>query len=188
MGVTLTRGQNVEVLPAGVPPVPLVIGLSWDTRTTQGAPMDVDGLAVVVDATGRVLSERHVVHFRNPQSPDGGARHVADLAVTDGDDERLVVTPSLLPAAADTVLVAAVLDAPAHPGARFAQVRRLLVRVVDGSTGLEIVRYPVTGASSELCLVLGAVYRHRTAWKFRAVGQGFASGLPGLADKHGFRV
>ena len=167
------------MIPAGAPPVPLLVGLSWDTRVTRGAPMDVDGLAVVVDAAGRALSPGHVVLFRNPPSPDGGVRHVTDLAMTDGDDEKIFVTPSLLPAGADTVLIAAVLDAPQHPGASFAQVRRLLVRLVDGATGLELARYPVSGAQSEVCLVLGELYRHRAAWKFRAVGQGFASGLPG---------
>src|SRR5690606_19874834 len=45
-----------------------------------------------------------------------------------------------------------------------------------------------TGATTETAFVLGEFYRRQGAWKFRAVGQGYSSGLEGLATDYGITV
>ncbi len=60
------------------------------------------------------------------------------------------------------------------------------IRVVNHENGIEVVRYtlePETG--SETAMVFGELYRNPKGWKFRAVGQGYADGLRGLASAGG---
>jgi tellurium resistance protein TerD len=43
-------------------------------------------------------------------------------------------------------------------------------------------------ASTETAMVFGELYRHGSDWKFRAVGQGYASGLSGIARDFGVSI
>jgi tellurium resistance protein TerD len=58
--------------------------------------------------------------------------------------------------------------------------------VVNEDTDSEIVRYDLTeDAASETCMIFAEIYRHNGDWKFRAVGQGYATGLHGIASDFG---
>ncbi|MCW2524875.1 MAG: yceD4, partial [Frankiales bacterium] len=74
-------------------------------------------------------------------------------------------------------------------GQSFGQVRNAFIRVVNSDGGAELTRYDLTeDASSETAMIFGELYRHNAEWKFRAVGQGYASGLAGIARDYGVNV
>ena len=71
----------------------------------------------------------------------------------------------------------------------FGQVVNAFIRLVNRVDGSEVVRYDLSeDASTETAMVFGEVYRHGGEWKFRAVGQGYASGLLGIAQDFGVDV
>nr|WP_260859565.1 TerD family protein [Streptomyces cupreus] len=69
----------------------------------------------------------------------------------------------------------------------FGAVPGLAAQTVAGD-GTIVAHYEVTDASSETAFVLGEFYRRNGEWKFRAVGQGYDSGLAGLATDFGIVV
>ena len=74
-------------------------------------------------------------------------------------------------------------------GQSFGQVRNAFIRVVNQAGGAEIARYDLSeDASTETAMVFGELYRNGADWKFRAVGQGYASGLAGIAKDFGVNV
>lgn len=71
----------------------------------------------------------------------------------------------------------------------FGQIANAFIRVVDQTDGAELARYDLTeDASVETAMVFGEIYRNSGEWKFRAIGQGYASGLAGIAKDHGVNV
>ena len=53
----------------------------------------------------------------------------------------------------------------------------------------EITRYDLSeDASTETAMIFGEVYRSGAEWKFRAVGQGYSTGLAGIARDYGARI
>ena len=63
------------------------------------------------------------------------------------------------------------------------------IRVVNQANGQELARYDLTeDASTETAMIFGELYRHNGEWKFRAIGQGYASGLAGIAKDYGVNV
>jgi tellurium resistance protein TerD len=71
----------------------------------------------------------------------------------------------------------------------FGQVRNAFIRVVNEAGGAEIARYDLSeDASTETAMIFGELYRYGTEWKFRAVGQGYSSGLAGIARDFGVNV
>ena len=71
----------------------------------------------------------------------------------------------------------------------FGQVQNAYIRIVNEVNNSEIARFDLSeDASTETAMVFGEVYRHGADWKFRAVGQGYASGLAGIARDFGVNV
>jgi tellurium resistance protein TerD len=188
MGVSLTKGGNVSLTKAAPSLSTLVLGLGWDLRTTTGADFDLDASALVAGTDGKVLTNGHFVFFNNKRSPDGAVEHSGDnlTGEGEGDDETITVTVTALPPEVDKVtVVASIYDADTR-GQTFGQVRNAYVRVIDKSNGEELARYDLTeDAATETAMVFGELYRNGEEWKFRAVGQGYASGLAGIAQDFG---
>jgi len=68
-------------------------------------------------------------------------------------------------------------------------VRNAFIRVVNQAGNTEITRYDLSeDASTETAMVFGELYRSGSDWKFRAVGQGYADGLSGIARDFGVNV
>ncbi len=71
----------------------------------------------------------------------------------------------------------------------FGQVRNAFIRIVNKAGGAELARYDLSeDASTETAMVFGELYRNGAEWKFRAVGQGYATGLKGIAQDFGVNV
>jgi tellurium resistance protein TerD len=74
-------------------------------------------------------------------------------------------------------------------GQNFGQVRNAFIRVVNQADNSEIARYDLSeDASTETAMVFGELYRNGAEWKFRAVGQGYSSGLAGIARDFGVNI
>jgi tellurium resistance protein TerD len=191
MSVSLSKGGNVSLTKEAPGLTAVLIGLGWDIRTTSGADFDLDASALMLDANGKILSDQHFVFFNNLNSPDGSVQHTGDnrTGEGEGDDEAIKVNLAAVPADVDRVVFAASIYDADTRGQSFGQVRNAFIRVVNQADNAEITRYDLTEeASTETAMVFGEVYRHSGEWKFRAVGQGYSTGLAGIARDFGVNV
>ncbi|NYI06718.1 TerD family protein [Allostreptomyces psammosilenae] len=190
MGITLAKGGNVSLSKVAPNLTRVHVGLGWDARSTTGAPFDLDASALLCRA-GRVLSDAHFVFYNNLTSPDGSVEHTGDnrTGEGDGDDESLVVDLTLVPAEVDKIVFPVSIHEAEARAQSFGQVRNAFIRVVNQDDGVELARYDLTeDASTETAMIFGELYRYQGEWKFRAVGQGYASGLRGIALDFGVDV
>ncbi|MFD0379214.1 VWA domain-containing protein [Streptomyces sp. NPDC127112] len=165
----MSKGANLPLAASSVRAV-----LGWSAG--PGVP-DVDASALLL-AGGRVRSDDDFVFYNQPRHASGAVRHAGkrpgadaldvDLAALEPDIERV-----LLCASAD--------------GGTFGHVPGLHLRLLDAVSGAEVAHFPME-AGPETALVSGELYRRAGVWKFRAVGQGYASGLAGLATDYGITV
>ncbi|ASR05411.1 TerD family protein [Gordonia rubripertincta] len=191
MGVSLSKGGNVSLTKEAPGLTAVSVGLGWDIRTTTGTDFDLDASAIALGANKKVLSDQHFVFFNNLRSPDGSIEHTGDnlTGEGEGDDEVIKVDLAGVPPEVDSIVFpVSIYDADARSQS-FGQVRNAFIRVVNQAGGSEIARYDLTeDASTETAMVFGELYRHGSEWKFRAVGQGYASGLAGIARDFGVNV
>ncbi|MET7302497.1 TerD family protein [Embleya sp. NPDC005575] len=191
MAVSLSKGGNVSLTKEAPGLTAVVVGLGWDLRTTTGEDFDLDASAIVVNATGKVYSDQHFVFFNNMKTPDGTVEHTGDnrTGAGEGDDEQIKVNLAQLPADVDKVVFpVSVYDADNRKQS-FGQVRNAFIRVLNAADNVELARYDLSeDASTETAMLFGELYRAGTDWKFRALGQGYASGLAGIAKDFGVSV
>ncbi|MFI9275130.1 TerD family protein [Kitasatospora sp. NPDC052896] len=191
MGVSLSKGGNVSLTKEAPGLTAVVVGLGWDARTTTGAEFDLDASALLCTEAGKVAKDADFVFFNNLRSPDGSVEHTGDnlTGEGEGDDETIKVNLAAVPAGvAKIVFPVSIYDAETRLQ-NFGQVRNAYIRVVNQAGGQEIARYDLTeDASTETAMVFGELYRNAGEWKFRAIGQGYASGLRGIAQDFGVNV
>ncbi|TKA12649.1 TerD family protein [Actinacidiphila oryziradicis] len=191
MGVSLNKGGNVSLTKEAPNLTAVIVGLGWDARTTTGSDFDLDASALLTNTEGKVLSDQHFVFFNNLKSPDGSVEHTGDnlTGEGEGDDEAIKVNLASVPAdVAKIVFPVSIYEAESRQQS-FGQVRNAFIRVVNQADNNELARYDLTeDASTETAMVFGELYRHGPEWKFRAIGQGYASGLRGIAQDFGVNV
>jgi tellurium resistance protein TerD len=191
MTISLTKGGNVSLTKAAPGLTAVSVGLGWDARTTTGTDFDLDASAIMLDGAGKVLSDRHFIFFNNTTSPDGSVEHTGDnlTGEGDGDDETIKVNLATVPIEVERIVFPVSVYEGQARGQGFGQVRNAFIRVVNQAGGGEIARYDLTeDASTETAMLFGELYRSDGDWKFRAVGQGYSSGLAGIASDFGVSV
>ena len=191
MGVSLSKGGNVSLTKQAPGLSAVVVGLGWDERLTSGQAFDLDASALMLNAAGRILSDLHFVFFNNLASPDGSVEHTGDnlTGSGEGDDEQIKVDLSRVPAEVDRIVFPVSIYEADSRRQNFGQVRNAFIRVINQADGAELTRYDLSeDASSETAMIFGELYRHAGDWKFRAVGQGYSSGLAGIARDYGVNV
>lgn len=174
--MSMIKGANTPV------PAPRV-RVELARRAGPAVP-DTDFSALLLDATtGRVRSDRDFVFYNQPAHDSGAVRHEGRRTGPGDTTDTVAVDLDRVEPGIGRIVLAASAD-----GGPFGRVPGLSVRVLDAGTGAEIARYDTTDATVETALVLGELYRRQGAWKFRAVGQGYSSGLEGLATDFGITV
>lgn len=164
---TLTKGANAPLT-----------GDRVSVQVQCSSPVDVS--ALLLTDRGRVRSDADMVFYNQPTGP--GVRHQAGSG---GGPDTVAVTLGDVPPEVAAVAITASLDGSGP--ASFGSVGSLLVRVLDAS-GATAVEFPVSGLGPETALVCVEVYRRGGQWKVRAVGQGYADGLAGIATDFGITV
>ncbi|MDT4915799.1 MAG: tellurium resistance protein TerD [Pseudonocardiales bacterium] len=191
MSVSLSKGGNVSLSKEAPGLRAVLVGLGWDVRTTTGADFDLDASALILGTEGKILSDAHFIFFNNLKSPDGSVEHTGDnlTGEGEGDDEVIKVNLAGVPADVDKIAVAVSIYDAEPRGQSFGQVRNAFIRVVNQDDNREITRYDLTeDASTETAMIFGELYRNGAEWKFRAVGQGYSTGLRGIAQDYGVNV
>nr|WP_203613915.1 TerD family protein [Streptomyces rochei] len=191
VGVSLSKGGNVSLTKEAPGLTAVIVGLGWDIRTTTGTDFDLDASALLLNSAGKVASDAHFVFFNNLKSPDGSVEHTGDnlTGEGEGDDEQIKIDLAAVPADVEKITFPVSIYDAENRQQSFGQVRNAFIRVVNQAGGAEIARYDLSeDASTETAMVFGELYRHGAEWKFRAIGQGYASGLRGIAQDFGVNV
>ncbi|MGK5557093.1 TerD family protein, partial [Actinomadura kijaniata] len=172
--MSMLKGANTPVSAAAVR-----VELGW--QSGPGVP-DADASALLLAGTGRVRSDDDFVFYNQPAHGSGAVRHEGKQQGPTVRDTLFVDLARVEPGI-ERIVVAASSD-----GGTFGRFQGLYVRVLDARDGAELARFDNPGATTETAFVLGELYRRQGQWKFRAVGQGYDSGLAGLATDFGITV
>lgn len=191
MAITLQKGGNLSLSKTDPTLKNMLIGLGWDPRTTDGAEFDLDASAFILTAQGKVRSDADFIYYNQLRSAEGSVEHTGDnlTGAGDGDDEVIKVDLSKIPAGVEKIAITVTIHDAVARKQNFGQVANAFIRVVNESSGTEIVRYDLAeDYSTETAMVFGELYSHNGEWKFRAVGQGYEGGLAALCNQYGIVV
>ncbi len=132
-----------------------------------------------------------VLQDGNLEHSSGAVKHMGDnlTGEGEGDDEQIQIELALIPANVEKVAFTVTIYDSDVRRQNFGQVSNSFIRIVDESTGQELIRYDLgEDFSIETAVVVGELYRHNGEWKFNAIGSGFQGGLAALCGHYGIEV
>ena len=192
MAINLTKGQKVDLTKGNPGLKKLMVGLGWDVNAfDSGADFDLDAAAFMLGDNGRCPTEKEFIFYGNLTHPSESIKHMGDnlTGEGEGDDEQIFVDLTKIPANVSKVAFTVTIYEAESRGQNFGQVSHSFIRIVDESTGQELIHYDLgEDFSIETAVVVGELYKHNGEWKFNAIGSGFQGGLEALCGHYGIEV
>lgn len=192
MAINLQKGQKISLSKDNMGNATnlrrAVVGLGWDAvkrggglfgfGTQQVEDIDCDASALMLKG-GRLASEQDVVFYGNLHHRSGAVNHMGDNLTGDGDgdDEQITIDLDRVPAEYDRIVIVVNIYRAEAKKQDFGLIRNAFMRICDGNTGRELVRYNLSeNYAGKTAMIFGELYRHNGDWKMNAVGQGTADG------------
>ncbi|MDT0472076.1 TerD family protein [Streptomyces griseoviridis] len=143
------------------------------------APVRLDVSGLLLTADGKVRSDDDFIFYNQPAGPGVTYRSGGGTA-----PDAIVVDTTAVPPGIEKIIVTASPDAA---GQTFQGIEpTATLRGADDNSVLATFTPPQLG--TETALVIVEIYLRNGAWKARAVGQGYANGLAGIATDFGVTV
>lgn len=192
MPINLSKGQKVDLTKGNPGLKKIMVGLGWDVNAfDSGADFDLDAAAFMLGQNGKCPTENEFIFYKNLEHSSGAVKHMGDnlTGEGEGDDEQILIDLTLIPANVDKVAFTVTIYDSDVRRQNFGQVSNSFIRIVDETTGQELIRYDLgEDFSIETAVVVGELYRHGGEWKFNAIGSGFQGGLAALCGHYGIEV
>lgn len=189
MAISLQKGQKIDLTKTNPGLKKIMVGLGWDVNKYDGgADFDLDASAFLLGANGKAAADTDFVFYGNQTHPSGAVKSMGDnlTGEGDGDDEQIMVDLSLVPASVEKIDFTVTIYDAEKRNQNFGQVSNAFIRIVDETTGSELIRYDLSeDFSIETAVIAGELYRHNGEWKFNAIGSGYTGGLAALCADFG---
>ncbi|MFE4372091.1 TerD family protein [Streptomyces sp. NPDC056835] len=143
------------------------------------APVRLDVSGLLLTADGKVRSDDDFIFYNQPTGPGVTYRSGGGTA-----PDAIVVDTSAVPAGIEKIVVTASPDAA---GQSFQGIEPTAT-IRDAGSGGALATFTPPQLGAETALVVVEIYLRNGAWKVRAVGQGYANGLAGIATDFGVSV
>lgn len=184
MAAKLTAGGNVFLTKENPNLRDVVAGFGWNVIKGNGPVTEVVPSAILCGKDGKAITDDSLIFFNQIQSPEGSVNYVSN-----DDKEQIEVALNEVPESVAKIVFVVYVDPDIRKPGSFAAVREAYVHISEAN-GHELIRFDVPNDSNVnvTAMVFGELYRYQDGWKFRAVGQGYSSGLAGVAKDFGVEI
>lgn len=189
MGVTLSKGQKVDLTKAHPGLQNVVVGLGWNSNL--GSNFDLDASAFLLGQNSKVQSDQDFVFYNNPSGGSGSIIYSGDNRIGSGaqDAEQIRIDLGRVPVHIHRIAFTITIHDAQAKRQNFGQVSDSYVRIFNEQTNEELLRYNLgMDFTVETAIVAAELYRHNGEWKFNAIGSGFQGGLAALCQNFGITV
>ncbi|WML31628.1 TerD family protein [Neobacillus sp. OS1-32] len=189
MGVTLSKGQKVDLTKAHPGLQNVVVGLGWNSNL--GSNYDLDASAFLLASNSKVHSDQDFVFYNNPSGGNGSILYSGDNRTGSGvqDAEQIRIDLVRVPAHIQRIAFTITIHDAQAKRQNFGQVADSYVRIFNEQTNEELLRYNLgMDFTVETAIVAAEIYRYNGDWKFNAIGSGFQGGLAALCRNFGVTV
>ncbi|MFQ6144708.1 TerD family protein [Streptomyces seoulensis] len=143
------------------------------------APVRLDVSGLLLTADGKVRSDDDFIFYNQPSGPGVTHRSGGGSA-----PDAITVDTAAVPPGIEKIVVTASPDAA---GQTFQGIEPTAT-LRDADTGSALATFTPPQLGAETALVVVEIYLRNGQWKARAVGQGYADGLAGIATDFGVSV
>jgi stress response protein SCP2/tellurite resistance protein len=190
LGVTLSKGQKVDLTKSHPGLQNVVVGLGWDIAN-NGTNFDLDASTFLLGQSGKVQSDQDFIFYNNPSGGNGSIIYSGDNRSGAGerDDEQIRIDLQRVPSHIHRIAFTITIHDAQVKQQNFGQISNSYVRIFNERTNEELLRFNLgRDFTVETAIVAAELYRHNGEWKFNAIASGFQGGLAALCRNFGVSV
>jgi stress response protein SCP2/tellurite resistance protein len=190
LGVTLSKGQKVDLTKSHPGLNNVVVGLGWDIGH-NGSNFDLDASTFLLGQTGKVQGDQDFIFYNNPSGGNGSINYSGDNRNGAGerDDEQIRIDLQRVPSHIHRIAFTITIHDAQVKQQNFGQITNSYVRIFNEQTNEELLRFNLgRDFTVETAIVAAELYRHNGEWKFNAIASGFQGGLAALCRNFGVSV
>ncbi|MFK0119584.1 TerD family protein [Streptomyces sp. NPDC090994] len=176
----MVKGANVALASLSENTGSVLVSLEWASQSGEG---DADVSVLLLGESGRVRTDGDFYFYNNPVAADGSVELLGKKPTGEGSEDRIVFDLTAVQPGVERIVVAA----SRYGEARFDELDGLQVKLADAA-GEDLLRFAIDDPGSVSAFIFGELYRRQEDWKFRAVGQGYDTGLAALATDFGVDI
>src|ERR671933_797364 len=189
MAILLGKGQGISLSKTNPGLSEIFLGLGWDVEGDGNVEFDLDAFAFLLGANDKLISDSHLIFYKNLTSPDPSqsVQHMGDnsTGVGEGDDGVIKVNLKRVPADVQKMVFAVTIFEAEERKQNFGQVKNAFVRLVNDQTQEEVLHYDlVEKYSVETALIMAELYRQDGGWGLKAVGTAHKGGAQELIARY----
>lgn len=186
MEIELIKGSRFN-LSQETPDVKILsIILGWQVNQTRHN-YDIDASVFMLGADGKVPNEKYFVFYNNLQSPDVSLKHYGNEHIEKDNRCQQKINIDLSKIALDIqeiVFVVTIHEAPIK-NQDFSQIKNAFIKIYNEETRQPLFCYKLReDFSQETALEFGRFYQKDGQWRFKAVGDGYKSGLQSFVEQY----
>ncbi|NEP81391.1 MAG: TerD family protein [Okeania sp. SIO3B3] len=194
MTIKLEKGQRIVLDKSEYDLSRLTMGLGWDVaKSTSGLAglfgnrrdFDLDGYAILLQENDKLKNYKEdVIYYGHLESNDKTIIHSGDnlTGEGEGDDEQIILKLNSIPEKYQKIILAVSIYQAKERKQQFGMVENAFVRAIDNK-GIEIAKYTLSDNGTyqgKISMLMGAIYRDNTVWKFTALGDALDSDMNGV--------
>ena len=185
MGVTLEKGQRVNLSKQTSQLSYITVGLGWDPVKPKAPEkpsglfgmltsffsseepqsvenIDLDGACVMFNGVNKIDE----VYFGKKLSSYKSVRHGGDNLTGEGDGDDETIKINLLETTATTLFI----NVLSFRGQTFDKINNAYCRIIDASTGIEMVRFTISDMGPNIGLIAVKIFKGSDGWSIEAIG------------------
>lgn len=181
MGISLQKGQKIDLTKGGGDLHTVMVGLGWDEsedRSDLAVNIDCDASVILCGADGKAIDRDNMkastVYFDSLRHSSGSVVHMGDNVTGegDGDDEQIMVYLDKVPENIHRIVFVVNIFHAALRHQHFGMLKNAFIRLVDADEYAELCRFELNENYDQMTgLVVGEIYRRDNVWRFNAIGR-----------------
>lgn len=192
VGVELVKvGQAVDLLKQDSSLKILNVALGWDANPYNGFDFDLDVTAFLLTANEKCRDAGDIVFYNRPEHVSGAVKHSGDEknGSKQGDDEVITVNLAKIPSDIEQIVGVITIYEGQDRKQTFGKVKNAYARLDNAETSNPLVKVDLTEEFSKATAIEAfRVYKYNGSWRFKAIGEGYESGLAEFVEKFGLSV
>jgi tellurium resistance protein TerD len=186
MTIELIKGGNVNLTKECPILDKVLVKITWEINNTD-KKFDLDAGAFLLDENGKVRTDSDFIFYNCLKEQSQACvihqwNDIKEVVV----QESFVVSFYKIPLEIKKIPFSLTIYNGAKRKQNFSFLKNASITLIDSTSQEEIVKYNFIDSNENItALIFGEIYRHNGDWKFKAIGQGFMEGMPGLEKLYG---
>ena len=182
---SLQKGGNLSLTKTAPDCNEIIVAIKWLKKTHDETEFDIDASAFMLAENGKIRNDEDFIFYNQPKSIDNAIELINSQ---EPNVQFFKINLSRIALEIAKISLVLTLHEAKKRQQNFGMLDSIVVKILNATNKEELSNYVLTDIEIETALILAELYRYKSEWKLKAIGQGYIDGLDVLAKNYGVNI